>query len=148
MQRSETSSTHDDGLGVVCFTASPVGVDVHECIQFGIQSFDFRKVGFDQFNWRNFSLANLLRHDRGGEEGEITHAIESVGQKAESSMSCGIQKRQSLWTHRDAKVLRSFSSCYFVPFVVCGLLATIARSNLRFSLVVNARNDPFARDPS
>ena len=84
--------TNYSGLSVACIVASPLGVDVHECIQFRIQTFDFREMGIDQFDRRNLPGADLLRHDRGGKEGEITHAIESLRQKAESSMSCGMQK--------------------------------------------------------
>jgi hypothetical protein len=50
-------------------------------------------MGFDQFDWRNLPGADLLRHHRGGKEGEITHAIESLRQKAESSMPCRMQKQ-------------------------------------------------------
>ena len=94
MQRAEIIPTNYSGLGAACLAASPLGVDVHECVQHGIQSLDFCEMGFDQFDWRNLPAADLLRHDHGGKKGEITHAIESLRQKAESSMPCGMQKHK------------------------------------------------------
>ena len=70
----DVSPAHHCSFGVAGFAPNSLRVHVHERIQLRIQSLDLGEMGIDEFDRGYFLLADLLGHDNGRKESEITHA--------------------------------------------------------------------------
>ena len=69
MQRSQAQVLGQAMFGRVGLLKSSIGINVDESIQSRIEFRNLREMRFDQFNWRQFFLANLLSHGRGWKQG-------------------------------------------------------------------------------
>ena len=65
MQRAEVVIPHNSKFGSSRGVERALGIYVNVGINFWIESFDAIEMSLDQFDWRHFFCANVLRHKGG-----------------------------------------------------------------------------------
>ena len=75
MQGPECSPGADSCFGNASLAENPLCIQVHERVQFRIQTFDLGEMRVGEFDRRDFLLADLLRHAHRGKKGRIAHLL-------------------------------------------------------------------------